>query len=80
MKITSKGQVTIPIHIRERLALLPHTDVVFELRDEAACIRRADAPRAGAGRGRQLVERLRGRASVTMTTDQILALTRDADD
>lgn len=80
MKITSKGQVTIPIHIRERLALLPHTDVVFEVRDGAACIRRADAPPADASRGGQLVERLRGRATVTLSTDQILALTRDADD
>ena len=29
MKITSKGQVTIPIHIREQFGLLPDTEVVF---------------------------------------------------
>ena len=29
MRITSKGQVTIPQDIRERLGLLPNTDVEF---------------------------------------------------
>lgn len=32
MKITSKGQVTIPQEIRERLGLLPHTEVDCEMR------------------------------------------------
>lgn len=79
MKITTKGQVTIPIHIRESLGLLPHTEVVFEVRGDAAVLRRADAVPRDGGRGRQLVERLRGRATVTMTTDEILALTREVD-
>jgi AbrB family looped-hinge helix DNA binding protein len=30
MRITSKGQVTIPVDIRERAGLLPHTEVDFE--------------------------------------------------
>jgi AbrB family looped-hinge helix DNA binding protein len=30
MRITSKGQVTIPAEIREQAGLLPHTDVRFE--------------------------------------------------
>ena len=29
MKITTKGQVTIPVEIRERLGLLPETEVRF---------------------------------------------------
>jgi len=73
MKITSKGQVTIPIEIRERLGLLPDTDVEFEVVGNAARIRKA---RGNAGRGRRLVERMRGRGSVRMSTDQILRLTR----
>lgn len=32
--------------------------------------------RAGPSRGRRLVERLRGRGDVAMTTDEIMALTR----
>lgn len=75
MRITSKGQVTIPIEIRERLGLLPHTEVVFEVDGTAAKIRRADD--AETARGERLVQRLRGRGSVSLSTDEILALTRD---
>jgi AbrB family looped-hinge helix DNA binding protein len=74
MKVTTKGQVTIPQHIRERLGLLPNTDVEWELRDGVAVLQKA---RAGAGRrGRALVEQMRGRGSVKMSTDEIMALTR----
>lgn len=78
MKITTKGQVTIPIEIRESLGLLPHTEVCFEIRDDAALLRPAGAAASNL-RGRRLVERLRGSATVSMTTDEILALTRDGD-
>lgn len=73
MRITSKGQVTIPIEIRERLGLLPETEVEFAVEGGAVRIRRA---RAAKSRGRRLVERMRGRGSVRMTTDEIMALTR----
>jgi len=72
MRITSKGQVTIPIGIRERLGLHPETEVEFDVQGGAVRIRRATGP----GRGRALVSRMRGRATTRMTTDQILALTR----
>ena len=39
MQVTSKGQVTIPQEIRNRLGLLPHTKVVFELAEDQAWIR-----------------------------------------
>jgi AbrB family looped-hinge helix DNA binding protein len=76
MRITSKGQVTIPVEIRERLGLLPDTEVEFEVHGDFARLRRAPAKRAG--RGANVVARLRGRADVKMTTDEILALTRKA--
>jgi AbrB family looped-hinge helix DNA binding protein len=38
MRITSKGQVTIPAAIRTRLGLLPHTEVRFEVEDNAVRI------------------------------------------
>jgi antitoxin PrlF len=74
MKITTKGQVTIPQHIRERLGLLPQTDVEWELRDEVAVLRKA--PGGDRRRGYALIEHMRGRGSVRMTTDEIMALTR----
>ena len=75
MKITTKGQVTIPQEIRERLGLLPHTEVDFEVRDDVVVLKKAEIRR----RGRKVVEHLRGRGDVRMSTDEILALTRGED-
>ena len=75
MKITTKGQVTIPIEIRERLGLLPNTEVDIQLQGNAARIVKASAKRTHR-RGSDVINRLRGKANVKMTTDQILALTR----
>ena len=75
MQITSKGQVTIPIAIRRRLGLLPHTEVVFELDGDSVRLRKAGT--ASGGRGERLVRGIRGRATVAMSTDEIMALTRE---
>jgi AbrB family looped-hinge helix DNA binding protein len=74
MKITTKGQVTIPQHIREHLGLLPNTDVEWEMRDGVALLRKSRANRQR--RGPALIEHMRGRGTVQMTTDEIMALTR----
>lgn len=74
MRITSKGQVTIPQDIREQFGLLPQTEVEFEVVDDGVLLRKAP----GRPRGRAVVEHLRGRGEVDMTTDQILMLTRGA--
>jgi AbrB family looped-hinge helix DNA binding protein len=75
MRITSKGQVTIPADIRERAGLLPHTEVEFEFDGKVVRIVRARARRKD-GRGARLVAHLRGRGDVAMSTDAIMALTR----
>ncbi|HZP75111.1 MAG TPA: AbrB/MazE/SpoVT family DNA-binding domain-containing protein [Pseudolabrys sp.] len=75
MRITSKGQVTIPLAIRERAGLLPNTEVEFELEGRAVRIVKAKRSKK-ARRGALLINRLRGRGDVKMTTDEILALTR----
>jgi len=76
MRITSKGQVTIPVDIRERAGLLPHTEVDFEF--DGNVVRIVPLKRgASDGRGARLVAHLRGRGDVAMTTDAIMALTRD---
>lgn len=72
MRISTKGQVTVPLAIRERLGLLPGTEVEFEVDGDRAYLRRAD----GLSRGEALVTRIRGSATVRMTTDEIMALTR----
>jgi AbrB family looped-hinge helix DNA binding protein len=75
MRITSKGQVTIPIAIREKLGLLPDTEVDFVLHGNAVRLVKASG-RSTRSRGRDAVARLKGRGDVRMTTDEILALTR----
>jgi AbrB family looped-hinge helix DNA binding protein len=75
MRITSKGQVTIPIEIREQAGLLPHTEVDFEFDGEVVRIVRAANHKID-NRGARLVAHLRGRGDVTMSTDAIMALTR----
>jgi AbrB family looped-hinge helix DNA binding protein len=73
MRLTSKGQVTIPQEIRDRIGLLPHTEVEFEIDGDAVRVRPARRSRA---RGDALITRIRGVASPGLTTDQIMALTR----
>lgn len=75
MRVTSKGQVTIPIQIREQLGLLPNTEVAFQVDGDAVRIVRT---RTRQGRGRSIVANLRGRGTTGMTTDEIMALTRGA--
>lgn len=75
MRITTKGQVTIPVEIRERLGLLPNSEVEFEIEGNAVRLRKARGARSR-GRGRSIVERLKGKATSGLTTAQIMALTR----
>jgi AbrB family looped-hinge helix DNA binding protein len=73
MKITAKGQVTIPLEVRERLGLLPNTEVEFVIEEDRAVLRKL---RSSKRRGSRIVEHLRGRGTVRMSTEEILALTR----
>jgi AbrB family looped-hinge helix DNA binding protein len=76
VRITSKGQVTIPQGIRERMGLLPNTEVEFVVDGDAVRLVKAGAPRR-ATRGALLIEHLgRSRGVLTMTTEEIMALTR----
>jgi AbrB family looped-hinge helix DNA binding protein len=74
MRITSKGQVTIPIAIRKKAGLWPNTEVTFEMSRGVVTVRKKSA--TNGGRGRRLVETLRGKATGRLSTDQIMALTR----
>jgi AbrB family looped-hinge helix DNA binding protein len=82
MRMTSKGQVTIPQEIREKLGLLPGTEVEFDIVDGAVRMRRADTQEERRRRIRAWIARARGSAANTknrLTTDEIMALTRGED-
>jgi AbrB family looped-hinge helix DNA binding protein len=72
MRVTIKGQVTIPEHIREKLGIRPQSEVDFiEERGRVYLVKKVNkTPRQNRFR------RFRGIATVKMTTDEIMALTR----
>jgi AbrB family looped-hinge helix DNA binding protein len=74
MRITSKGQVTIPQDIRERAGLVPGTEVEFHYDGKAVLVRKSKFKRGA--RGEEIVRRLRGKGTVKMTTDEIIRLMR----
>ena len=73
MRVTEKGQITIPKELRNALGIGAGTEVEFERRKAAIVVRKA---RAATGRGTRVAARLRGRGDVEMTTEEIMALTR----
>jgi AbrB family looped-hinge helix DNA binding protein len=74
MRVTSKGQVTIPREVRQRLGITPGSEVDFQLDDRGARLIRVSD-----GEGTDLARRMRGRATVAMSTEEIMALTRGDD-
>ncbi|MFZ3044269.1 MAG: AbrB/MazE/SpoVT family DNA-binding domain-containing protein [Desulfatirhabdiaceae bacterium] len=72
MRVTTKGQVTIPQHIREKLGITATTEVDFI--EEKGCIFLVKRKEEKAGIRKYA--KLRGLASIKMTTDEIMALTR----
>jgi AbrB family looped-hinge helix DNA binding protein len=78
MKITSKGQVTIPKEIRERFGLLPGTEVEFI--EEGGEVRVRKLP-GGRTRGDEIVDRLlkASGGDIPLSTDEIMRMTRGED-
>lgn len=73
MRLNSKGQVTIPADLRHRHGLHEGDEVdVVEDGSTLRIIRIEDSPT----RGQRLVRRMRGRASTTMSTDELIELLR----
>lgn len=78
MRITSKGQVTIPKDLREELGFLPGTEVDFVRDEEGLRVVKLGSRR----RGEEVVRHLREagkRGNFTMTTEEIMKLTRGED-
>lgn len=75
MRMTVKGQITIPQELRRRYGLGAGVEVEVLATEDGALVRRADVQ----SRGRDLVARLRDRADAGLDADQVLALTRGDD-
>jgi len=72
MRVTTKGQVTIPQHIREKLGITPATEIDFVEENGRFFLVKQ---KSGKTPTRKFAK-LRGAATVKMTTDEIMALTR----
>jgi AbrB family looped-hinge helix DNA binding protein len=77
MRITSKGQVTIPKAMRDAFGLLPGTEVEFVSDEDEIRVRKA---KGGRRRGEEVIEHLREAGkNYTMTTEEVMRLTRGED-
>ncbi len=73
MRVTTKGQVTIPRNIREVLGITPETDIDFVEDNGKFYIVKTNSVKF---QGK--FKKLRGIATAQMSTDEIMHLTRDA--
>ena len=74
MRISSKGQITIPQHIREQYGLLPHTDVILEINSAGDIVLRKN--NHDTHRGAALEQNLTQYPGLKLTTHEIMKLTR----
>ncbi len=72
MKITRKGQVTIPLELREKYRILPHTEIEFKEKDGKIYIEKVKSRDINSNP----FEKVRGKASAGLSTEEIMKLTR----
>ena len=73
MRVTSKGQVTIPIEIRQQLDIQAESEVEFEVVGNVVQLRKA---RGNEDRGKRVLERLLATPYAGPSTEELMALTR----
>ena len=72
MRVTTKGQVTIPRNVREILGIVPETDVEFkEENGKFYIVKRSKV------KSTTKFSKLRGIATAKLSTDEIMSLTRE---
>ena len=71
--VTSKGQVTVPQRVRERLGIVPGSKVEFELAEDGRVVLTKVDPEEPVSR----FEKLRGSLGSGVSTDEIMAFLRD---
>lgn len=82
MRITQKGQVTIPKSVREQAGLSAGSEVEFGVEGDVIILRKVDPrQRPGMSRGEKIVAAVRGTRSVNkeLSTDEIMTLLRGDD-
>lgn len=75
MRVTEKGQVTIPKGIRDEFGIRPESEVEWEVVEGVITLRKSP----DRSRIRAALERMRGTANTGLTTDEIMKLTRGDD-
>ncbi len=79
MKVTVKGQVTIPIALRERFGLEPGTEVEFVADGGVLHLRPSRKSRNGTSPFTRWLAKAAGSAKPGTTTDELMAMTRGED-
>ena len=82
MRVTSKGQVTIPQDIRRLAGLLPGSEVEFQVRDGMVILQKVELdPSARQERVRADIRSVVGSATAVpaLRTDEIMQVTRGED-
>ncbi len=74
MRVTSKGQVTIPQNVRETLGITPQSEIQFVEENGKYYIVKIGSPEH-----KGTFSKFRGIANAKMSTNEILALTRDSE-
>ncbi len=72
MKVTTKGQVTIPLHLREEFGIMPNSEVEFKVENKRIYLEKTKTSAQAANK----FSRLRGVSTIKMKTDEIMKLTR----
>ncbi len=75
MRVTTKGQVTIPQAVRRKLGIEPGSEVDFQLDGQGARLVRAKGTRGASARD----ARPRGRGTTALSPKEIMSLTREHD-
>ncbi|MEN8132026.1 MAG: AbrB/MazE/SpoVT family DNA-binding domain-containing protein [Pseudomonadota bacterium] len=71
MKISERGQVTIPQELREKYGYLPNTDVEFIAKNGALMLIQKKSAR------RDALKSIYGKKKLKKSTDELMALLRD---
>ena len=81
MRVTTKGQVTIPKHVREQAGIRAGTEIEFAVEGDVVTLKRVPASAGRRSRGQGIVDALRGTrtANRDLSTDEIMKLLRGDD-
>lgn len=75
MKITSRGRVAIPKAIRDKAGIQPGDSVEFHFEGDSVRISKTRVA-SHLPRGAALIESLKGKGDIALSTDEIMAMTR----